>query len=52
MSRDWGGLGAILKEAKALAENEPPLIACPKCGTPLQQNADGVKNCPMGHFRQ
>lgn len=44
---------AIIEEAKALLEIEPELlkIACPRCGTPLDVNKDGVRNCPMGHYR-
>lgn len=48
---DWGGLGAIVKEAQKLAEEERVEIACPKCGTPLDVNKVGVRNCPMGHWR-
>jgi hypothetical protein len=51
--RDWGGLRGILDEAKQLAEEERqrPEVACPLCGTPLDENARGEKNCPMGHYR-
>lgn len=44
---------AIIEEAKALLEIEPELLkqACPKCGTPLDVNSNGVRNCPMGHYR-
>jgi hypothetical protein len=48
MSRDWGGLGAIIKEAQAIVPL--PLVACPRCGTPLQRNSRGQVNCPLGHF--
>lgn len=47
----YGGFGAIVKEAKILAENPAAEVACPKCGEPLQSNAAGVKNCPQGHYR-
>ena len=46
---DWGGLGAIIREAQA--EVPRPLVDCPTCGTPLQFNRAGVGGCPMGHFR-
>ena len=49
---DYGGFGAIIKEARVLAENPPPVVACPRCGTVLQTNSAGVKNCPMGHWRE
>jgi hypothetical protein len=50
--RDWGGYGAIIREARALdeAERTRPLIDCPLCGTPLQVRADGWRNCEMGHY--
>lgn len=49
--RDWGGLGKILAEAKAIeaAERARPLVDCPLCGTPLQIGPRGT-DCPMGHF--
>ena len=49
---DYGGFGAIVKEAKVLAENPPPVVACPKCGYLLQVNSAGMKSCPMGHWRE
>lgn len=48
---DFGGLGGIVKEAQAIAQNPAPEVACPKCGTPLDINKDGITNCPMGHYR-
>lgn len=50
---EWGGLRAIIEEAKEIAreEREAPLIDCPICGTPLDKNSRGQLNCPMGHFR-
>jgi Zn finger protein HypA/HybF involved in hydrogenase expression len=48
---DFGGWGAIIKEAQSLVENPPPELSCPKCGTPLDTNSRGEKNCPMGHYR-
>ena len=49
---DFGGLGGIIKEAQALAEQQKsrPIVDCPVCGTPLQKNSRGQVNCPMGHF--
>lgn len=49
--RDWGGLRVIVSEARQITDNPRPEVACPRCGTPLQVNKDGVKNCPMGHYR-
>lgn len=50
---DFGGYGAILREARALdeAQRAKPLIDCPVCGEPLKENARGEVNCPLGHFR-
>lgn len=44
---------AIVKEAQELLAIEPELLkqACPKCGEILQVNSEGVRNCPMGHYR-
>lgn len=49
---DFGGIGGIIKEAQALDEaaKRPP-VACPRCGTPLDVNARGERNCPLGHYR-
>lgn len=49
---EWGGLGAIRREAAALDEEAERRgeIACPRCGTPLQFRR-GEGNCPMGHYR-
>ena len=49
---DFGGFGAIVKEAQGLAaaEREKPLVDCPVCGEPLQKNARGQVNCVYGHF--
>lgn len=53
--RDWGGLRGILAEAEAVdawnREREANPLACPLCGTPLQIRGDGVRNCPLGHWR-
>lgn len=48
---DYGGFGAIVKEAQAIAdaERDRPAIDCPKCGALLKVNREGAKNCPMGH---
>lgn len=45
---------SIADEAQALLAIEPELLklACPKCGTPLDVNAKGVYNCPLGHYRR
>lgn len=50
---DWGGLGGIVAEARALDQDEKarPLIDCPTCGEPLQFNAAGEGNCVYGHYR-
>lgn len=51
---DFGGFGAILKEAKALADEEKQHVspACPVCGTILDvRPRDGMRNCPLGHYR-
>lgn len=50
---DYGGFGAIVREAKALAEQDraKPELDCPLCGEPLQFNARGQANCPLGHYR-
>lgn len=51
---DWGGLRAILGEAKQLAEeerNKQP-EACPNDGTPLVFNERlSILACPMGDYR-
>lgn len=50
---DFGGLGAIVEEARALDDDNAnrPLIDCPRCGTRLERRErDGLKHCPMGHF--
>lgn len=51
-SRDWGGFGAILNEARAIdAElRSAPRPDCPLCGLILQQNSTGAVDCPMGHY--
>lgn len=53
MTSDYGGYGAILKEAQQIEEEEraKPIVDCPVCGTPLDKNARGEVNCPMGHYR-
>lgn len=50
---DWGGLRGIIDEARELEREEKsrPLVDCPQCGTPLDVNSRGEKNCPMGHGR-
>lgn len=49
---DYGGFGAIMREAAALAEAEKrrALVDCPLCGMALVVR-DGTGNCPMGHWR-
>ena len=51
--RDWGGLRGIIDEARDLAREERDRVEvdCPLCGTPLDFNAHGEGNCPMGHYR-
>ena len=53
MTQDWGGLRSIIDEAKQLAEDERlnPSPACPLCGTVLDVNSRGWRNCPLGHYR-
>lgn len=50
---DYGGFKAILQEAKETERQakREPLVACPVCGTQLDTNSAGMKNCPLGHFR-
>ena len=52
MSNDWGGFRAILDEARQIERDEKSraLVDCPVCGTPLDTNSRGQKNCPLGHF--
>ena len=49
---DFGGLGGIVKEARAIDEatKNRPLIDCPVCGEPLQKNSRGQVNCVYAHF--
>ena len=50
---DWGGFGGIIKEAQAVAENPPPVVACPRCGELLVENKRlNVKACPRGDWRE
>lgn len=53
MAREWGGLRGIFDEARVLDDElaRAPLIDCPRCGTRLDVNARGERNCPMGHYR-
>lgn len=53
MTSDFGGLGGIVKEARQLKEEQRQHIDpdCPVCGTPLDVNSRGERNCPMGHYR-
>lgn len=54
MTSDFGGLRAILDEAKQLAEEERnrEIEACPNDGTPLVRNERlNMLACPMGDFR-
>ena len=52
MTRDWGGFGSIVNEARALDTEikARPRVACPNCGTPLNRRSDGAVDCPMGDF--
>lgn len=49
----WEQLQAITEEAKLLRreDKQRELVSCPICGDILEENSDGLKNCPMGHFR-
>lgn len=53
---DYGGFGAIVKQAQAYADEErrreADPVACPRCGLLLDVNSNGTKNCRMGHYRQ
>lgn len=53
MTRDWGGLGGIVNEARELdrSQKAQQLVDCPICGTPLQINRRNERNCPLGHYR-
>lgn len=49
----WEQLQAIMDENRTEAQAaaiEPP-SACPIDGEPLDVNAQGVRNCPLGNFR-
>lgn len=43
----------ITKEAREMRreDDERELVDCPVCGEVLDENKDGWKNCPLGHFR-
>ena len=49
----WDELLAIFQENEANAEEDASArpVACPNDGTPLDENAEGVLNCPMGDYR-
>lgn len=47
--RDYGGLGNLIDQAKA--EGIKLETTCPNHGEPLDENKDGVLNCPFGDFR-
>lgn len=51
--RDWGGYRKIADEARDASDDERrnPSPACPLCGTVLDVNARGQRNCPLGHYR-
>jgi hypothetical protein len=53
VSRDFGGYGAILRDARAIddAERSRLLVDCPLCGEPLDKNARGELNCSYGHYQ-
>lgn len=48
---DYGGFGAIVREAQTIAENPPKEVACPRCGELLKFNPAGIGSCPFGHYR-
>lgn len=49
----WDELIAIFQQNAVFAEEARTTrpVACPHDGTPLQENDEGVLNCPMGDFR-
>ena len=50
----WNELLQIKKANIEIAEEERrrKLASCPNCGhAPLDENAQGVLNCPIGDFR-
>ena len=50
----WNELKQIKNANIEIAEEERRQrpVACPKCGhAPLDENAQGVLNCPLGHWR-
>lgn len=49
---EWGGYGAIIEEARELAERPEPLVSCPRCGARLDVNSEDIANCPLGHWRE
>ena len=53
MSGDFGGYKALAQQAaKERKEwSQEPLIDCPVCGEVLDVRANGLKNCPLGHYR-
>ena len=50
---DFGGYKALRTQARNEQQEwrEQPLVDCPVCGTVLDVRADGLKNCPLGHYR-
>ena len=50
----WDQLLQIKKANHEIAEEERnrKLVVCPNCGhAPLEENEQGVLNCPIGDFR-
>lgn len=49
----WNELIAIKQEARDIRreDDEREVIDCPLCGTLLDENERGEKNCPLGHYR-
>ena len=49
----WEQLQAIIEAQKEAAAEEQTkeVIACPLCNALLNVNDQGVKDCPMGHYR-
>ncbi len=46
----WGPLLDMFRNARAGAGQRVPMVACPRCGEPLQL-ARGVRHCPFDGFR-
>lgn len=53
MSGDFGGYKALMTQASTERKewSDQPLIDCPVCGEVLDVRPNGLKNCPLGHYR-